>query len=164
MQLPVLSAPTLTHTTIDWIILAVFALLITFDAMRSGSGRAAVIAVAFPLSVFAYELIPHTFFLGNFANALSTPVLQAGLFILTFGIFFLLLHRMVYNLGAFSGGFALALLSGISATVAAIAMWIQEPALQNIWHFGPLVETVFGGSYTLGWMLLAYIILAFTRS
>jgi hypothetical protein len=90
--------------------------------------------------------------------------LQAALFVVIFAIFFVLLHRMLYNLGSFSGGFLFSLLSGISATAVIIAMWIQEPALQSIWHFGSQVTTTFSGSYTLLWLLGAYLILAFVKS
>ncbi len=156
--------PALSHSTLDWIIIAVFALIVTFDALRSGSGRAAVLAVAFPIAVFFSDLATHTYLISGLLAPLSTPVLKAGVFLAIFAITYVLIYRIVYSFGGMSRGFLFALLSGISAAIITTVMWLQVPALQAIWHFGPEVSAIFGASYALLWIIAAYLILAFVRS
>jgi|SRR5665213_2718811 len=156
--------PALSHLPIDWIIIAVFALIVIFDAMRSGSGRASVLALAFPISVFFSDLIPHTVLLGNAIASLSTPVLKAGIFVVTFAIIYILTYRIIYTFGGTSRGLIFAILSGLSATAVTVVMWLQVPALNAIWHFGTQVQSIFGATYAIFWILAAYLVLAFVRS
>ncbi|HUO55849.1 MAG TPA: hypothetical protein VMU27_00205, partial [Candidatus Paceibacterota bacterium] len=71
---------------------------------------------------------------------------------------------MVSLLGATSNGLFFSLLAALSATIITLSMWVQEPVLQTIWHFGSPIETIFSAPYTLLWMLGAYLVLAFVRS
>ena len=164
MHLPALSPTWLAHIPLDWIFIIVFALLLSFDAMRSGSGRASVLAIAFPIAAFLSGLMPRTFIVGNAMASFSTPVLKTAIFLFTFGIAYLLIYRIVYSFGAASRGFLFSLLAGISATIVTVVMWLQVPALAGVWHFGTQVQSVFGAAYALLWIVGAYLILAFVRS
>ncbi len=164
MHLPALFPAWVSHLPLDWVFIVLFALLFAFDALRSGSGRAAVLGLALPISEFIFNLLPHTAFLGKILASLSSPVAQAAIFLLIFGLIYVLTYRLVDTFSNASRGFLLALLSGISASIITAVMWLQEPALQVIWHFSPLVQSIFGAPYALFWLLGAYLILAFVRS
>jgi hypothetical protein len=164
MNLPALFPTWLAHIPIDWIVIVVFALLLTFDAMRSGSGRASVIAVTFPIAAFLSNLLPHTIVIGSVITSLKTPYVQAGIFLILFAIIFIMLHRIIYNLGGISRGLFFSLLAGLSATIVAVVMWLQVPALTALWHFSSPVQSIFGASYAIFWLIGAYLILAFVRS
>jgi hypothetical protein len=164
MQLAALFPSWFAHVPIDWIVIAAFVLLITFDAMRSGSGRASVIAVTFPVAAFLSNLLPHTFLIGNAIKSLTTPLIQGGIFILLFVLIFICMHRIIYNLGGISRGLFFSFLSGISAVIVAVVMWLQVPALNALWHFSTTIQSIFGISYAFFWMIGAYLVLAFVRS
>jgi hypothetical protein len=164
MQLPALFPTWFTHIPIDWIVIVVFALLLSFDALRSGSGRATVLVIALPIAAYLSGLLPQTFVLKGAVAALSTPMLSAALFLVVFGIIYILTYRMTYNFGAIPGGLLFAFLAGISASIVTIVIWLQVPALSALWHFGTQVQSIFGAAYALLWLLAAYLILAFVRS
>ena len=154
----------LTHLPIDLFVIVIFLFIVTFDALRSGPGRASVLALAFPISVFLSNLSLHTVILGNVVASVSSPAVKAASFLAIFVIVYILAYRIVYTLGSGSSGFFFALLAGISAAIITIVTWLQAPALTGLWSFSPAIQTVFGSSYALLWIFLAYLILAFTRS
>jgi hypothetical protein len=164
MNLSALFPPWLAHIPIDWIAILIFTLLLTFDAMRSGSGRASVLAVTFPVAAFLSNLLPHTFVIGAFATSLSSSIVQAAIFLLVFVAVFIFMYRIIINLAAISRGLFFSFLAAISATIVIIVMWLQVPALVALWHFSGPVQSIFGASYAFFWLLGAYLILAFVRS
>ena len=153
-----------SHIPLDWIGIVALALLITFDALRSGSGRASALALALPIAAFLSSLIPHTYLIGNVATSLSNPFAQAGIFLVFFVLTYLFTSRITATLAGVPDGFLPAVLSGLSATIVVIVTALQVPALQALWHFNSLVQTIFGAGFALFWLLLAYLILAFVRS
>lgn len=153
-----------SHIPIDWIVIVAFAFLIAFDALRSGSGRAAVLALALPISEFIYGLLPQTIFIGKLVTGLTNDYAHAAIFLGIFIVIYILTYRLVDTFASVSRGFILSVLSGIAATIITVVMWLQEPALTSIWHFSPLVQSIFSGAYALPWLILAYVILAFVRS
>ena len=164
MHLAALFPVWLTHVPIDWIAMFVFAFLLTFDALRSGSGRASVLAISLPVAAFFASLIPHAYFVGSMVTSLTSPIAQGALFIVIFVVSYILTYRIIYTFGDTSNGFIFSVLTGISATIATIVAWLQVPALTGLWHFSPLVQAIFGGSFALFWLLAAYIVLAFVQS
>lgn len=164
MHLPALFPAWVSHLPLDWVFIVIFALLIAFDALRSGSGRAAVLALSLPIAEFLFGLLPKTMFLGKLISSLSNPMAQAGIFLVIFVVIYILAYRLVDTFANGSRGLLLAILSGISATIITVVIWLQEPALQAIWHFSPLVQNIFGAAYALFWLLGAYLMLAFVGS
>ncbi len=165
---PSFSLPSLavfSQFPIDWAIVIVFFIIVTFDALRSGPSRAATISLAWPIALFAFGLLPQTFLIGKIFLTIQSqsPIAQAAVFLILLVGFFALIYRTTHIFGS-SNGFLFALLAGMSATIITITLWLQEPALQVIWHFGPQIQMIFGGAYTLFWLIGSYIALAFIKS
>ncbi|MBI5470004.1 hypothetical protein HY968_01620 [Candidatus Kaiserbacteria bacterium] len=148
---------------LDWIIIAVVAVLISLECFRAGPARAISIALSFPLALLLRDSLSNAAYAGPLAASLTTPVLQAALFGILFGGSFFLVYRMTYSFDVGSPGLAQAILCGAAATAVIVAVWIMTPVLQDIWHFGPNVQSVFGAAYRLWWLLAAYFALAFAR-
>jgi hypothetical protein len=164
MNFTALFPPWVSHIPIDWIVIVAMMLILTFDAMRSGSGRASVIAVAFPITAFLSNLLPHTFAIGGLTGSVSSPLVQAMIFILLFVAVFIFMYRIIYNLAGMSRGLFFSFLAAISAAIVAVVMWLQVPALNALWHLSAPLQSIFGASYALFWLLGAYFVLAFVRS
>ena len=152
-----------THFPIDWILILVFAFVVVIDSFRAGSSRAAVFAVSLPLTSLLFTFIPQTVLLDKVSHALSNKPLQLGLFGVLFVIIFLFVYSITHSLGSSSRGMLQAVLSGLSASIVAVVMWIREPVLQFAWHFGSLPQLIFGAPFALFWLLGAYFALAFVR-
>ncbi len=153
----------LAHWPTDWILLGAFAVFVALDALRSGSARAATLALAAPLSLVLVDALPQTFLAGSLSQQFAAPAAQVVLFALIFGVLFLLIHRIVYSFSE-NGGVLQALIAGVAATAAVAVVWLQIPALQSLWQFGPQAQLVFGEAYRLWWLIGAYTALAFVRS
>jgi hypothetical protein len=150
------------HWPTDWIIVSALVILIAFDAYRSGSGRATALALALPLTLVLTNTLPAAFLLGSVTEQFSAPSAQAVIFGVVFIALFLMLYRIVYS---FSGGGEIgpAFLCGMSATAVVMAVWLQVPGLQSLYHFGPQVESIFGELYRFWWFVAAYFMLAMAR-
>jgi uncharacterized membrane protein YGL010W len=149
---------------IDWIIIGAFAALAAFDAYRSGTARAATVALVFPVTLFALAELPKTAFLASFSAQFSTPVMQTVLLAVFFVIFYVMIRRMVGLWGDGAMGPLPALIAGIAVTIIVVCMWLQLPELNSLWHFGHQVQAVFSASYRLLWVFVAYAALAYVRS
>lgn len=154
----------LSAIPLGWIIVAVLFMLFTFDAMRSGSGRVAVLVLSSIVSVFLYDLAPHTAVLGSLLTPdVKAPIL-AGIFAIVFVITYLLIYRGTATFSGISGGLFFSLLAGICGSITLLVAWQQVPALVQVWNFGTQIQTVFGAAFALPWLLLCLVILAFIRS
>ncbi len=148
---------------IDWIVIAVFACVVALETFRAGSNRAAALALALPAALMVLAALPTAFFIGPMVSQFSGGMQGAVLFsVVLFGLF-ILIHKMFGFYGDSSGSFFQALIAGIATAAIAIVVWLQEPALQALWHFGPQVQAVFAEAYRFWWILLAYIALAVSR-
>jgi len=148
---------------LGWIIIVVGTLLLTFDAMRSGPARAAVIVVTSSIALFIYSLIPYTYFLDTFVTT-STSLVSAAIFGGLFIFIFLLMHRIVFNLGSTSDGLVMSFIAGVCGMIAVTITWLHVPALMMLWNPGSEINLLFGLPYALGWFIGIYIVLAFLRS
>jgi hypothetical protein len=153
----------IAHWPTDWIIIGAFAAVIALDTMRSGSARAATLALVAPLSLLMVNMVPQAFIAGQVSQQLTAPAAQVLLFAVIFGVLFLVIHRIIFSFSE-NGGPIQALIAGLSATAVFVVVWLQVPALESLWHFGPQVQLVFGEVYRLWWLIGAYIALAFVRS
>lgn len=152
-----------TQLPIDWIVIGALVALIALDALRSGSNRATTIALAAPFAFLFMTGLPTTAVLGTLSSQLQAGAAQGLLFGALFVALFFVFYRIVDSFSE-TGGVVQALLAGVSATAVFVVVWLQVPALQSLWQFGPQVQLVFGEAYRLWWMLAAYLALAFVRS
>ena len=148
----------------DWIIIGAFAALVALDALRAGSSRAAALSLAMPLSVFAFSELSQTIPIAPFLTQFSAPIAQAVLFGIIVAVLFLFIKRILGMWGDNSEGPLQALLAGIACAGVAATVWLQIPALDSLWHFGPQVQLIFGEAYRLWWLVGAAAILAYVRS
>ena len=162
MHLPALFST--AHISIDLIILAVCVILFTIDAMRSGAAHATVLAVAFPVAMLFSNLLPQTYLIGGMLSKLSVAILPTIIAVATLVVAFILINRMMSLLGSYSAGLFYSFLTGLSATIVSVVMWLQTPALQSLWHFGGQIQAIFGSVFALAWLIVAFLILAFVRS
>lgn len=153
-----------SNTPIDGVIVFILLVVIVIDALRSGTARAATLAVVFPLTVFVSGLLAHAAILGPMLDKLTSPYAQAAVFALLFGVLFFLVYRIMYALGGSGSTPTVSIAAGISATIITLVMWLQVPALQSVWHFGPTIATVFGAAYAFWWLIAGYLLMAFVRS
>jgi hypothetical protein len=155
----------LTHIPFGWIVVVILLLILTVDAMRSGAAHVAILAIAAPIALFFFSLIPHTFLVGGaITPLLAIPYVMAGIFVVLFIAAFLLSNRMTATFGGSSGGLLNSLLAGMSGTIVLLVMWVQVPVLLALWNPGDQIHAVFGLPYALIWFLGVYLVLAFVRS
>ncbi len=164
MHLPALFPSWLLNIPLGWIVVVIIVLLLSFDAMRSGPGRAVVLAIASPISIFLFEILPQTFLVGKMFTALSASFVIAGIALAIYIVIYLLLHRMTATFSGLSTGLLNSLLAGISGTIAFIILWLQIPALVSLWNPGSQIDALFGLPYALLWFLGSFLVLAFVRS
>lgn len=152
------------HIPADWLIIAVFAIFASFDALRSGPSKEIALAIALPISLLLYKSVAATILLSTIAKQFTSPFGQMLLFGVILIVLTVLFHRMTYS---WSGGTSKplqALIVGIALAVIAVSIWIQFPPFTALWHFGSTVTAVFGAAYALWWLLAAYVALSFVRS
>ncbi len=148
---------------VDWILIAVVAMLVSLECFRAGPARAISVALSLPFALLLRDALASAAIAGPFASSFTTPVLQAALFALLFGTSYFLIYRMMFSFDVASPGLAQAILSGIAAAVVVVVIWTMTPALQDTWHFGESVQSVFGAAYRFWWLLGAYFALAYSR-
>ena len=161
MNLGSLSVSTL-HVPTDWILLAVFALIVALDTYRSGSARAVTLTLVAPLTMILITVLPQAIILGPLSQQFSAPAAQTLLFGVIFAVLFLVMHRIVYSFSE-NGGALQAPIAALAATAVLAVVWLQAPALVYLWHFGPQVQLVFGEGYRFWWLLGAYVALSAIR-
>ncbi len=148
----------------DWLILGIFALFASFDAVHSGARRICILALSLPATVFLINSLPDSAVLGSIAGQFSTPVLGAILFFIVLVIMYVIVGRIGIAFGSGGGQALQAALSGVALSALVVTFWIQIPALDSIWHFGTQVQDIFGDGYRLFWLLGSYATLAFVRN
>ncbi len=153
----------LSQIPIDWMIVGIFFVVVAADALRSGSFRAAAIAISFPLSALLYQMIPQTALLSAVFAQFPKAFEQALLFVILEVIIFVCLHQMLRSFDA-STSLLSAGVSGLAATVAVLVVWTDLPILQSLWHFDAGIVAIFGASYRFFWLIGAYLALAFLGS
>lgn len=153
----------LSQIPIDWMIIGVFFIIVFVDAIRTGSIRAASLAVSFPLTAYLYQMLAQTALFSSVAAQFKTNLEQALIFAILEVVIFVCLHQMLRSFDTYTSIMSAAV-CGLAATMAVLAAWTGVPVLQSIWHFDPLIQTIFGASYRFLWLLAAYLALAFIGS
>jgi len=152
------------HPPLDWVIFGVLVLIIGIDALRSGTARAATLSIALPVTLFFSNTLSHAILVGPFIDKFSNPLIEAAIFGGIFIVVFFLTYRIMYSLGGNAAPPFASIMASFAATIVMYVMWLQVPALQSVWHFGPQIQSIFGALYAFWWMLVAYLALAFIRS
>ncbi len=113
-----------TSLPTDWIVLGAVVAFVALDALRSGSWRAVALVVSTPVALLLFSAFKSAAVLASLGTQLTTPLLQAVLFIvLTFAVF-LLVRRMSANWISDSGAPLQALLAGLAATAVLTVTWV----------------------------------------
>ncbi len=147
----------------DWIILGALAIFVSLDALRSGSARAASIALSLPAALLIVNSMPQSFFLGPLTAQFTSPIVPAIIFLVISTAVCFIVHRAMFTFSE-GGAVVQSLIIGVAAVVVLVVVWLQVPALESIWHFGPQVQEVFGPAYRLWWLVAAFFGLAIARS
>src|SRR3989344_4321254 len=149
-----------TSLTFDWLIVAALMLVLSLDAIRSGSNRVTALAVSLPLAAALFSALSGTLIIGAFVTAAS-PLIQAAIALGLLVILFILTYRILDSYGEPS--FFLGILAGIACAIVAVTVLVGFDAVHALWKFGPSVTAVFGDAYALLWILGAFAVLAFAR-
>ena len=153
----------LSQWPMDWALLGIFAALLALESFSSGSTRTSTVSLAFPISFVIAGWLPTTFITNTVVQHVSTPLLQAGLFLVVFSGIFFVIYRMIFSFGSAGGSVVNSILHGLSATIIVIVFWIQTPGLKELWQFGPQVQLVFGEAFRAWWLAGSFAVLAYTR-
>src|SRR3989338_3795218 len=151
------------HFPTDWIILIVFAILIAFDAIRSGPGRARALALSLPATLFLSAALEHARILSGVAEQFSSPAMKSALFGVVFVAVYLLVLKMSARYTSNSVEIIQALMAGVAAAAVLVVVWLAVPGLQGIWNLGPPVQGGVGEGYRFWWVVGSYLVLAFVR-
>ncbi len=148
---------------LDYFVLGGIVVLFGLDALRSGIGRAAAVAIALPLAslltTFATKAIPLAG-VSAIQNGIGATALFAALFVLAY----LLVRRMGLNfLDGGMGQPIQAVLSGFAIAAIFAVIWVQSDVLNTYWQFGPQLQSIFAEQFRLWWLLGSYAALAFAR-
>lgn len=153
-----------SHVPTDWIVIIAFAILVAFDAIRSGTGRACALVLSLPITLFLISELPHAKILSGIAEQFETPTLKAVLFGIIFVVAYILVRRISPPYRNNNGASIQAIIAGIATVAVVVVVWLQVPELQSIWHFGAQVQAVFGEAYRFWWVAGAFAALAFVES
>ena len=160
-MIPSFSQAHVPHVPMDWIVIAVFAIVIVVLTLRAGTRTALSLALSLPVASFALSAIPSAALVAGPIHQFSSPFVQLIVSLGAFAILFVLVYRMLRGGFASGGQFLSALLVGIATTVIAVVFFNDLLGANPFWHFGNQVQTVFGASYRLWWVIGSYVILAF---
>lgn len=146
----------------DWLVIVMFASLITFDSLWHGSGRATAIAISFPISYLLITFLPVAYFIGRVWQQLP-PIFFALFNAAIFAVSYALIRRISPQYGSRAGAIIQAVISGFATAIVVVIVWLQIPQLQLLWNFGSQVQAVFGDAYQFWWLITGLLALLFVR-
>jgi hypothetical protein len=157
------AASALSGIPLDWIVIGAFFIIVLADALRAGSTRAAALSLSLPIAYFLYQMVSQTALLGSLTAPFSGEIAQAIIFAVIEAVLFVCCHQMFFSYDRSTSLFSAAI-AGFAATAVVLVVWTETPVLQSLWHFGPVVGSIFGASYRFFWLIAAYFALAFVGS
>ena len=153
-----------TGIPFDWLILGGLAVLLALDSLRSGIGRACAIALALPIAAFLFSFVEKTAVLSGIGTLSASPAAESATFGVVFIACYFIVRRMALEYVESGTGEPIqALLAGVAATIVVVIVWLQIPALSELWQLNDSIQAFFSESYRLLWLLGAYSALAFAR-
>lgn len=147
----------------DWIVFCLIIVVAAVDTWRSGSSRAAAIAVALPLASVLFTLIPQAFILGGIIEKASS-LTNAVIFTILCVVSFFVCYRVVGPFSADEGSVPRAVLTGAAMTIIIVVFALQIPELHTAWHLSTSFASVFGTSFRWWWVMGCFAVLAYVRS
>jgi|SRR5665213_218668 len=153
----------LSAIPLDWIVIAAFFIIVSADALRSGSAHASALALSLPITSFLFKLVPQTILIGSLTASFKSEIEQVIIFAIIEAILFVCFNQMFLTYDGYTSLFSAAI-SGLAATIVLVAVWVQVPILESLWRFDPSILGIFGTSYVFLWFLLAYFALAYVGS
>jgi hypothetical protein len=152
-----------TSVPIDIFVIGALVAVIGIDAVKHSIGRASALAVAMPLGLFLYSLIPSTLFLGTLDFLRNSPSAERITLIICIILAYILARRIGLEFVSGAGGLMQGIFAGVAATVVLIVIWLHAPILDSLYHLSDPVRSLFAEPYRLFWLLGSYAILAFAR-
>ncbi|MEK7133919.1 MAG: hypothetical protein AAB804_02515 [Patescibacteria group bacterium] len=147
----------------DWIIIGALVTFVALDALRSGSARAAALALSLPAALVVTNALPQAFFLGPLTAEFTAPMIHVAIFSGIFVLLYFATHRSIFTFSV-GGGIIQSIVAGIAAIIVLILIWLQIPTLDSVWNFGGQVRAVFAPAYQFWWFFVAFLGLTFARS
>ena len=150
----------LPFITPDWLILGGLVALVGIDSLRSGSRRAAALALAVPIAVLLHTLIGSAWGIGE----LVAPREAMGTAIVFVVLAFLLYLAFTRFTDSYDGGsFLHAFLVGVATAAVIIVSWLSVPSLLEFWQPNAVITALFGETYRFWWLLAGLATLSFVR-
>ena len=157
--------PTLpTNLPLDWIVIAALVIIFAADSLRSGAQRASIAALALPAALILYSLITKASLASAAMAQLTTPLAQALLFLGILVVMLVSIARIGISYGVEAGAPIQSTVAALAVVAILVTVWVQVPALESIWRFGPQVQAIFAESYRFWWLIGSYLALAIVRS
>ena len=155
--------PIIEQLPMDWVVLGLFAAFVAVLTLRTGTQYAVAFSLAAPMTLYVYNALPWTAFIGQYASGLVQPAIQAtvvgGILV---ALCVLIFRMMPRNL--LTGAFPIqSILAGVGAAIVLVVVILQFPTLSVYVTLSPLFHTIFGPSFNLYWLIAAYICLAIAR-
>lgn len=154
---------TLSHISADWIIIALLIVVFTVDALRSGSGRTAAVALSLPIASVFFSGLSKTAIIAPLFAAAASPLAQGILFVALVVGLYLVINRMMPRYDDISRSPLLGVVAGLAVAIAILATWVHLPFLQSIWQFHAPIPFLFDDPFRLWWILASFLALAFVR-
>lgn len=146
---------------LDWIFAIGAALICAAETFRAGSRKAAALTLALPATYAIHTALGTAALIGDTVPVSGT--VGALVFLTLLAAVFFAAYQIVGRKEMEAGGIATAVLAGAAASATLLAVWMQVPALSDIWQFGPSVEAVYGGAQSFWWMIGSLAAMAFVR-
>ncbi len=148
---------------VDIVAAALFATVVTVDTLRSGASRAVSLSLGLVMATVLFAALPATYLIGPAVAGIATTQVASGIFAAITVLASFIMYRITASLSDDSARPLLAIATGVATTVVVMVVWQMTP-LQNLWHFNAAIAGIFGASYRLYWLLLAFIAFAFVKS
>jgi hypothetical protein len=148
---------------IDWLIVSTAFIIILLGTLVRGTGYATALCLSLPISALLFVGIAHTTFLSTIAQQFSKPFEQAIMFAILLVIMFVCMYRICATFDH-SASPLTSLIAALATVIVIMVIWIQVLPLDTLWHPGAQMQSLFGQSYSLFWLLVSYLALAFARS
>lgn len=153
----------LSSIPIDWIVIGAAFILIAAFILRFGTDIPAALTLALPSASMLDALLPHAAFIGTALKSFSTPMEQAGIFVVLVVILTFLFARVISTFGAGANSFMAAGCASLATIIMLLIFWTQLLALAAVWHFGSPIQSFFVEQYRFWWIAGSFILLAVAR-
>lgn len=156
--------PFISSIPFDWLLLGLIVIVVALDSLRSGVGRAIAISLALPIAFVLLSLAEKAVILQSVDVLFSTSFARALLFgALALALYFLIRRMGADYMNTGMGEPIQALFAGIAVAIVFTCIWLQVPALTDLWTIGGTLGVIFVEKFRLWWLIGAYAVLAFTR-